>query len=374
MRARPGQGRARRAGPAIRFGSRQGGYRRSSTPRASPSCPGRRSEGPTATPERPHRMARLIDVPAGGEIVTAGCWRRSRASPTRATGRPSMVMALSRPVRSVKDERPDCRLRKGRSDTWLRSSHRSKARKEATRHVGAVCRVALGFDLTEEEAYRLIDAHYNRRCQPPWTEKELRHKIDDAYKEESAREAGCSDQKPPSGNGHADGKGLPTGGTGKRPQFSNCRVVAIEGGKPGETRNEPRSSEEIAGYLAEITAKTGTWPKRLDEALFVQSADFRPIFLESPTQFFAFIDKIASVFWPGGAAWSLKRGFTSTSASSRPSDSRQSRGSPTSPRCLRRSTCIPRSKRPRRRRTFGSSWTSSSLTATSIERWERPRS
>jgi P4 family phage/plasmid primase-like protien len=52
---------------------------------------------------------------------------------------------------------------------------------------GAACRVGPGFDLTEEEAFRLINTHYNQRCQPPWSEKELRHKIEDAYKKAKTR-------------------------------------------------------------------------------------------------------------------------------------------------------------------------------------------
>jgi hypothetical protein len=39
--------------------------------------------------------------------------------------------------------------------------------------------VVRGFDLTEGEAYPLL-ADYNRRCDPPWSERELRHKITDA--------------------------------------------------------------------------------------------------------------------------------------------------------------------------------------------------
>jgi hypothetical protein len=40
--------------------------------------------------------------------------------------------------------------------------------------------VAWGFDLGETVAYQILDAHYNPRCQPPWSEKELRHKCHDA--------------------------------------------------------------------------------------------------------------------------------------------------------------------------------------------------
>lgn len=36
-----------------------------------------------------------------------------------------------------------------------------------------------GFDLTEEEAWPIM-LKYNERCEPPWSEKELRHKLADA--------------------------------------------------------------------------------------------------------------------------------------------------------------------------------------------------
>ncbi len=37
-----------------------------------------------------------------------------------------------------------------------------------------------GFGLESGAAFRLLSNEYNPRCQPPWSEKELRHKIDDA--------------------------------------------------------------------------------------------------------------------------------------------------------------------------------------------------
>lgn len=39
-----------------------------------------------------------------------------------------------------------------------------------------------GMALAPERALDLLLAHYNPRCEPPWTEKELRHKVDDAVK------------------------------------------------------------------------------------------------------------------------------------------------------------------------------------------------
>ena len=43
------------------------------------------------------------------------------------------------------------------------------------------CVLIHGFDLPEPEAW-LILCEYNARCQPPWSERELRHKLSEAGK------------------------------------------------------------------------------------------------------------------------------------------------------------------------------------------------
>jgi hypothetical protein len=40
--------------------------------------------------------------------------------------------------------------------------------------------VVYGFDLGREVGYQLLATHYNCRCSPPWSEKELRHKCEEA--------------------------------------------------------------------------------------------------------------------------------------------------------------------------------------------------
>ena len=47
-----------------------------------------------------------------------------------------------------------------------------------------------GFDLDPERALQLLLAEFNPRCQPPWTEKELRHKVQDAASKPHDRPAG----------------------------------------------------------------------------------------------------------------------------------------------------------------------------------------
>lgn len=52
---------------------------------------------------------------------------------------------------------------------------------------GVACKVGPGFDLSYEDAYNLLWEEYNPRCQPPWTEQELEHKLTDAYDKEGHR-------------------------------------------------------------------------------------------------------------------------------------------------------------------------------------------
>jgi P4 family phage/plasmid primase-like protien len=51
----------------------------------------------------------------------------------------------------------------------------------------AACKIGPGFDLPRDLALRIIAEEYNPRCQPPWSQSELEHKIDDAYANESER-------------------------------------------------------------------------------------------------------------------------------------------------------------------------------------------
>lgn len=47
----------------------------------------------------------------------------------------------------------------------------------------AALALAVGFDLSDDEAYNLLATEYNPRCNPPWTERELWHKVRSASKQ-----------------------------------------------------------------------------------------------------------------------------------------------------------------------------------------------
>jgi hypothetical protein len=59
----------------------------------------------------------------------------------------------------------------------------------------AAC-VMARFGLSKDVALRLLMTHYNPRCEPPWSEAEMRHKVDDAYKSEPNHGSMTDSDKP----------------------------------------------------------------------------------------------------------------------------------------------------------------------------------
>ena len=51
----------------------------------------------------------------------------------------------------------------------------------------AACVLVMGFGLSEDEALNLLSREFNPRCQPAWSEKELRHKVKSANQQPGAR-------------------------------------------------------------------------------------------------------------------------------------------------------------------------------------------
>lgn len=96
-----------------------------------------------------------------------------------------------------------------------------------------------GFGLEEEDALRLLDEDYNPRCDPPWSEDELRHKIEDA---------GKADQVP---MGYLLGRG------------SRQR-----NGQPPKS-NAPAAYSIEAGCLYRNTEKLTNFAARIDEEVLV---------------------------------------------------------------------------------------------------------
>jgi putative DNA primase/helicase len=63
----------------------------------------------------------------------------------------------------------------------------------------AACKIGPGFDLSQDVTVLLLLEIYNPTCVPPWSEKEIRHKVEDAYKNE-LRRGFLRDEPPPREN------------------------------------------------------------------------------------------------------------------------------------------------------------------------------
>lgn len=152
------------------------------------------------TPERPHRYARVLDAPAAPAPVPADMLRavaesapakgkgfdlageveRKRAATEAATGTATKGGGNRKPAAGPDVEsRAVAYMAKCEPAISGQNGH-SKAFK-------AACKVGPGFNLPPEDAFRLLWDHFNPRCVPPWSEKELRHKVDEAYKKEEGR-------------------------------------------------------------------------------------------------------------------------------------------------------------------------------------------
>jgi hypothetical protein len=114
------------------------------------------------------------------------------------------------------------------------------------------CRLAIDFDLSEEEAWPLL-CEYNERCQPPWKEMELRHKLTDAMKQPGER--GCklhqSEQREHTNKPVSD---RPASGQRQDAHHEEAKQSAIPAESepelaPSELWPEPMAEEAFHGIL-----------------------------------------------------------------------------------------------------------------------------
>jgi hypothetical protein len=113
-------------------------------------------------------------MPAGGD------WRAARL--TGAPIDPDATIALlpqAPTLRVVRPARqPDASDRVRRARAYLAKLPAAVSGQAG--HLAAwnaVAHMLIGFDLPESDAYDLIASEYNPRCDPPWSERELRHKL-----------------------------------------------------------------------------------------------------------------------------------------------------------------------------------------------------
>jgi len=168
------------------------------------------------THERPHRWSGIIEVPEQLTVVPKA-QMQALAAPVPVY--PTASKAAGSPAPQQPDKRSAVQARAREYLAKIPPAVAGNHGHDQTFH--AACVLAQGFALSVEEAMPLLE-EYNQKCQPPWSEEELLHKLADAAKKEGAR-------------GHLLGK-APAGNTelagGFRAEFLTCMDLERTAGKP----------------------------------------------------------------------------------------------------------------------------------------------
>jgi putative DNA primase/helicase len=195
------------------------------------------------TEERPHRLAQVLTGPEEPEVVPVSLLEelaaRAPAPGPAPAPAPKEAGEPARPrkrrgliARSIdpddKDERALAYLAECEPAVSGSGGHNTTLR--------VMCSLGPGFDLTEEECFDLAWKHYNPRCQPAWSEKDLRRKVAEAYKREERR-GWLLEEEPATNAGTTPGEAR--GEEGKKEK------------KRGPGR--PRKNPEVPAILDEIT-------------------------------------------------------------------------------------------------------------------------
>ena len=129
----------------------------------------------------------------------------------------------------------------------------------------AACALVMGFGLSEGDAYSLLANEFNSRCDPPWSERELRHKVSQAAKQPGARNY-LSDAEPDSWSKirlpgsykesqGADGAQEPEESGPNRTTVSKSTALYLSGLASGEemltTTGIPELDQAIGGGIAD---------------------------------------------------------------------------------------------------------------------------
>jgi putative DNA primase/helicase len=130
------------------------------------------------TEDRPHRWARLLDIPSELDIVSVELMKKLAAEvPAKPVARI--------PIHSINGKYKYSLSRgqiKQRAGAYvLKMPPAISGQHGHDQAFSVACKLILGFGLTVEEAFPIFK-EWNETCQPPWSDKELLHKLEDADK------------------------------------------------------------------------------------------------------------------------------------------------------------------------------------------------
>jgi P4 family phage/plasmid primase-like protien len=124
------------------------------------------------TPDRPHRRSCIVSIPKLLEVVPKELLEA-------VAGKPAELPANKKTFPTLPPATSDRTARVSQAAKWLEAYPGAVSGDEGHNHTfAAVCKL-LEMGLDDDEALKLLSA-WNQKCQPPWSEQELRHKIESA--------------------------------------------------------------------------------------------------------------------------------------------------------------------------------------------------
>jgi hypothetical protein len=139
-----------------------------------------------------------------------------------------------------------------------------------------------GFGLERAQAHGLL-REWNQSCQPPWSEKELAHKIDDAIEHPGERGYLL----------HSHGKTHWTRPFDEQVRVTSLITNAAEVAVASDTTDSATKiilqPLPMPIVLADIREATGDWPRRMGPALFVADGQGGVSWLESEPALFGYL-------------------------------------------------------------------------------------
>jgi len=170
-----------------------------------------------------------------------------------------------------------------------------------------------GFALDRTDAQLLMSDWSATACQPPWTADEIAHKLDDAEAKVSPDDGKPKGWRIPP-RGHANGvvvnhprpdpepdqpPPLPPPDE-ERPEFKNYTVDGYYIDENGAEK-ERKVGKVVDDIDFDRVAFFGEWPKRVNNEIFVESKDGKPLFFGEPNSMMSWFDSKSWVRWAHGA-------------------------------------------------------------------------
>ncbi len=167
--------------------------------------------------ERPHRLAHLVHVPEEVQVVRTELIQQTIDGLGAPAPQAIPVKVPPRPFCSAADVQRRAIGYLAKIPGGVQGSHGSNPTLWAARVV------VFGFALGPDVGFRILWDHYNPRCDPPWSEKELLHKCRDADTAPFNKIRGWLLDEHSSSNGNGNGK--PPGEAQDGPPLTGTEII-----------------------------------------------------------------------------------------------------------------------------------------------------